>query len=726
MFNVLKLLKKHSGVFLFFILGLAVLHSYGQIFIPFGFWGRLAFSINNAPTISTITNRNIYEGNYPFIPFTISDPEDILSCTILNLSRTSSNVTVVPLTNITFTGAVPFCYVNIVPATGVSGTSTIGITINDNGSPNLQATTTFTVTAFTIQSLSVIPVLTIIPQNTTFKYTALATYSDSTSQDVSSFATWSENTTVTTIDSSGLLTVGTVTGYPTLTVSATYAPYSAQGTATLNSSTITSLFTTPTAITINPGNVQQIKCYALTADGGTLDVTSSCVWTTSQSSIANVNDYFPKGEMTAYAVGGPVTIAATFGSVSDTTLVTVASGTQSTTVEGIGLFARYFTGMGFTTFFRQRVDNTVNFTWDTANNPAGNADTFSVRWTGQIRAPETGTYQFFSNSDDGFRLWVNNTLLEDFWTDHGPTNSNSNTISLVAGTDYTIVVEFYENGGNAFSQLAWKVPSSGCSSFGGCPIVPRTNLFPDSGYGMRLDLAGNTDTNPGNRNFLNDNFVRFYDADGTGSIASGTTIVADVGGASGTLTALNANGTGFSYTTGLINQAFSFDGVDDSFTAPNTSLSTGTNARGASLWIKPVNTGSAMGVFFYGADTDNNGFGLIVRSTGVVRVNGGGSQNCDSTNAVNWSAWNHVAIRRVAGNSNVSVYLNGTATSCGNRNWNTSAGNLLLGRHPSQGNNFSGEIDEFGLWSADIAANGNNFLPSLIYQRQNPTPSYSP
>lgn len=696
-----------------------------QLFIPFGFWAGTNVSYNTAPTISTITNRNIYEGNFPFIPFTIADAENLLSCSLTHLVRSSSNTTVVPLANITFTGAVPFCYVNIVPAPGQSGTSTITITVNDNGSPNLQASTVFTVTAFTIQSLSLVPVFTIIPQNTTFQYTALATYSDASTQNVSSFVNWFEDRAETTINSSGLVTVGAVAGFPTLNVSATYTPYAAQATATLNNSTINGLFTTPTAININPGNTESIRCYVTTADGGTLDFTNSCTWTTSNSAIANVNNFFPRGEVTAYALGGPVTVTAQFGAFSDTTSVTVTAGAESETVEGIGLFARYFTGMGFTTFFRQRVDSTIEFFWDTGNNPAGGADNFSVRWTGQLLAPETGTYRFYSNSDDGFRIWINDTLVEDFWTDHAPADSTSQNISLTAGVQYRILVEFYENGGNAVSRLRWRLPSSACASFAACPVIPRANLFPDSGVAMPLNLDGASDLNPGDRDFTNDNFVRHYDANGAGAIANGAAVAPTVG--TGNLTALNANGTGLSYVAGLIGQAFSFDGVDDSFTAPNTSLSVGTNPRGASVWIRPNNTGNNMGVFFYGANTDNNGFGLIVRSDAAIRVNGGGAQNCTTAaNAITWDSWNHVAIRRVSGNANVTVYVNGVATDCGNRNWNTSAGNLLLGRHPSQGNNFSGLIDELGFWDADMAAANNNFLPSLIYHRQRPTPNYTP
>jgi Concanavalin A-like lectin/glucanases superfamily len=93
---------------------------------------------------------------------------------------------------------------------------------------------------------------------------------------------------------------------------------------------------------------------------------------------------------------------------------------------------------------------------------------------------------------------------------------------------------------------------------------------------------------------------------------------------------------------------------------------------------------------------------------------------------VNWNQWNHVAIRFAGAGGNVSIYLNGTTTSCGNLALNTSAGNLTIGSNPSTANLFSGELDEFGLWNVDIANNAINFLPTLIYQRQNPVPIYSP
>ena len=108
------------------------------------------------------------------------------------------------------------------------------------------------------------------------------------------------------------------------------------------------------------------------------------------------------------------------------------------------------------------------------------ADTFSVRWTGQVRAKVTGTHTFFTLSDDGVRLWVNGVLVIDNWTDHAPTE-NSGTIALTAGQRYDIRMELYENGGGAVSQLRWSAPGLAKE------VVPQTHLHP-----YALLVAGST------------------------------------------------------------------------------------------------------------------------------------------------------------------------------------------------------------------------------------------
>jgi len=44
-----------------------------------------------------------------------------------------------------------------------------------------------------------------------------------------------------------------------------------------------------------------------------------------------------------------------------------------------------------------------------------NADSFSVRWTGFIAPLYSETYTFYSKSDNGRRVWINNQLVIDKW-----------------------------------------------------------------------------------------------------------------------------------------------------------------------------------------------------------------------------------------------------------------------------------------------------------------------
>jgi hypothetical protein len=135
-----------------------------------------------------------------------------------------------------------------------------------------------------------------------------------------------------------------------------------------------------------------------------------------------------------------------------------------------GLKGQYYDNKDFTALKVTRTDGTVNFDWGTGSPASGvGADTFSVRWTGQVQAPTSGTYTFTTASDDGVRLWVNGQLLVNNWTNHAATE-NSGTIVLTGGQKYSIKMEYYENG--AVAKLLWSGP--GISK----QAVPKSRLFP--------------------------------------------------------------------------------------------------------------------------------------------------------------------------------------------------------------------------------------------------------
>ncbi len=119
-----------------------------------------------------------------------------------------------------------------------------------------------------------------------------------------------------------------------------------------------------------------------------------------------------------------------------------------------------------------RTDGTVNFDWgDDSPGSQVSSDYFSVKWTGQVRAPVSGTYTFTVTGDDGVRLYLNGQLVIDGWTDQYPT-SYSYTTTLTAGTLYNIELHYYEHGGDASCRLRWSYPGQSTQT------IPSSQLYP--------------------------------------------------------------------------------------------------------------------------------------------------------------------------------------------------------------------------------------------------------
>jgi hypothetical protein len=119
----------------------------------------------------------------------------------------------------------------------------------------------------------------------------------------------------------------------------------------------------------------------------------------------------------------------------------------------------------------ERIDPNVDFNWDYLA-PGGvvNANNFSVRWTGKLSVPVTGTYEFCIKGDDGVRLWVNNTQLLDFWELQNSV-TNCATISLTGSQVVPIKVEFFDADQEAIVQMTWSYPGQSTQ------VVPNAKLY---------------------------------------------------------------------------------------------------------------------------------------------------------------------------------------------------------------------------------------------------------
>jgi hypothetical protein len=151
-----------------------------------------------------------------------------------------------------------------------------------------------------------------------------------------------------------------------------------------------------------------------------------------------------------------------------------------------GLKATYFDNIDLTGPSVTRRDATVNFDWGWGSpDPAIAPTDYSARWEGQVWPGYTQVYTFYTVSDDGVRLWVNNKLLIDNWTPHAPTE-NSAIIKLFGGSRYNIKLEYFQGGGGATMKLLWSSASQPKQ------VIPEDRLFSKKGH--VFDFDGDTKT----------------------------------------------------------------------------------------------------------------------------------------------------------------------------------------------------------------------------------------
>jgi len=123
-----------------------------------------------------------------------------------------------------------------------------------------------------------------------------------------------------------------------------------------------------------------------------------------------------------------------------------------------GLTAQYYNGIEFgNNPTLQRIDKTINFHW-TISTPdqAINPEFFCAKWTGNIKAPKTGTYKIGLSGNDGFKLYINNQLIINNW-DKQSFHTSLVDYNFTAGNNYPIRVEFKEPNGNSTIKLIWNV-----------------------------------------------------------------------------------------------------------------------------------------------------------------------------------------------------------------------------------------------------------------------------
>ena len=358
---------------------------------------------------------------------------------------------------------------------------------------------------------------------------------------------------------------------------------------------------------------------------------------------------------------------------------------------GQGLAARYYNNVNLTgTPALTRVDPAINFVWTGASPGTGvNTTNFSTVWSGWVQAQYTETYTFYTDTDDGVRLYVNNVVVINQFVGQS-LKEYSGTVSLVAGQYYPITMQYFQGTGAAQAQLSWSSPSQTreiippSALFPALPTTNWTNTATNSSWSTASNWAGGTA--PANSG---DTAVQFLG----GQTANAGTLTADSGTAAFNLMSLELSGT--SPTTGTATVAL---------TGGALQFSDGINGRLPSVLLDAVKSGGALNytvgnamtfgdlVTVYGNGTGGFNFtGQITLSRGLVK---------QGTSGVTLSGFNNFAA--------ALVRVEGGVLSLGNINAAYKSGTIYVPAGGQLGVSANGTFADSPVVLAGAGSGSNN------------------
>ncbi len=126
-----------------------------------------------------------------------------------------------------------------------------------------------------------------------------------------------------------------------------------------------------------------------------------------------------------------------------------------------GLLALYYDNPHFTGEpVLQRVDDSVDLIWKDTTPITGQwGDSFSVRWTGFLVPPSSGSYTIGVNGFSEYALYLDDDLLVTYDGIHHP-RKETQEVELEAGRTYRLRLDYVNRGLDPQVQLLWSIPGA--------------------------------------------------------------------------------------------------------------------------------------------------------------------------------------------------------------------------------------------------------------------------
>src|ERR1700692_2073868 len=184
-----------------------------------------------------------------------------------------------------------------------------------------RASSTLTVTPASLVSISVAPQSDSLTPKHSVQLSAIGTFTDGTTQDVSSAVTWSSSpASVLTISNTGLATANSP---GTVNVVASQGSISGSNTLIVGLPTLVSVALLPRSITLTPAHSAQLQAVGTYSDTTTQDISAAVTWSANPGGIVALSS---TGLATGKALG-TATVSAVSNTVSATGAVMVVAPT---------------------------------------------------------------------------------------------------------------------------------------------------------------------------------------------------------------------------------------------------------------------------------------------------------------------------------------------------------------------------------------------------------------
>ncbi len=204
------------------------------------------------------------------------------------------------------------------------GSITIGAALG-----SISASTTFTVTPATLVSLTVIPSNPSIANGTSQQFLATGTYTDNSTQDLTSAVNWSssDNSIASLSNAPGSNGLASTLAPGAITVTAILGSVSGSTGLTVTPAALVSIAVIPANPSVANGTHQQFAATGTYTDSSTQPLTAAVTWSSSDTTVATISNAAGSNGLANSLAQGSVTITATLGAVSGTTLLSVTPAT---------------------------------------------------------------------------------------------------------------------------------------------------------------------------------------------------------------------------------------------------------------------------------------------------------------------------------------------------------------------------------------------------------------